>query len=42
MKEPTSTKPKWQFGFRILLWLVGSLLAIVLMTAIVFVLNAPR
>ncbi len=42
MKEPTGTKPTWPFGYRTLLWLVGSLLAILLVTAIVFVLNAPR
>lgn len=42
MNEPTSTKPKWPFGYRFLLWLGGSLLAIVLITAILFVLDAPR
>jgi Co/Zn/Cd efflux system component len=42
MKDPTSTKPRWPFGYRILLWLVGSILAIVLIMASIFVLNAPR
>jgi hypothetical protein len=42
MKEPPAIKPRWPFGYRVLLWLVGSMLAILVVTAIVFVLNAPR
>lgn len=41
MKDSTSTRPRWPFGYRIVLWLVGSTLAIMLIMAIIFVLNAP-
>lgn len=41
-KDPTSTKPRWPFGYRTLLWVVGSSLVITLIMAINFVLNAPR
>jgi hypothetical protein len=42
MKQPTTDKPRWPFGYRILLWLVGSITAIVVITAITFLLNQPR
>jgi hypothetical protein len=35
-------KPRWPFGYRILLWLVGSIAVIVVITAITFLLNQPR
>jgi len=34
MKEPTETKSTWPFGYRTLFWLVGSLLAILLVASI--------
>jgi len=42
MKQPATDKPRWPFGYRILLWLVGSIAVIMVIMAITFVLNAPR
>jgi len=41
-KDSTPTKTRWPFGYRTLLWVVGSSLVITLIVAINFVLNAPR
>jgi hypothetical protein len=42
MKQPTTVKPRWPFGYRILLWLVGSIAVIVVIMAVTFLLNVPR
>lgn len=34
MNQPRSTKPTWPIAYRILLWLIGSLLAILLFVSI--------
>ena len=34
MTKPITDKPRWPFGFRILLWLVGSILAILVVASI--------
>jgi hypothetical protein len=42
MKQPTTDKPRWPCGYRILLFLVGSITVIVVIVAVTFVLNASR
>jgi hypothetical protein len=42
MKPTTTDRPRWPFGYRILQLLVGSITAIVVITAITFLLNQPR
>jgi hypothetical protein len=42
MKPPTTDKPRRPFGYRIQLWLVGSIAVIVAIMAVTFLLNVPR
>ena len=42
MTKLPATDPKWPFGYRILLWLVGSIAVVLIIVAVLFVLNAPR
>lgn len=42
MERRGGGKRRWPFGYRLLLWLVGSFTVIMLIVAITFVLNAPR
>ena len=42
MKQPTTDKPRWPCGYRILLFLVGSIAVIVVIMAVTFLLNVPR
>ena len=42
MKQRTTDTPRWPFGYRVLLWLVGSIAVIVVIMAIMFLLNQPR
>ncbi len=41
MEPKNPTRARWPFGYRLLLWAVGSLAAILVITAVLFVLNAP-
>jgi hypothetical protein len=38
----TASKPRWPFGYRTLLWVVGSVVVVLVIVAIAFVRNAPR
>lgn len=42
VSRPPTDRPRWPSGYRILLWLVGSIAVTMLIAALVFLLNAPR